>query len=165
MALPFNDLAYRDKAQKWLPKGWARPPKDGKPVSACQDRWVVIKNAQGNVCYAQWEDVGPARYDHAEYVFGGARPGPGATAGINVSPAVAQYLQFGDKANVTSWRFVDARDVPPGIWLKYEEEAIIYSAMQELKNSGAGSDAKNAATENSRIIRIHSSHPSERSKL
>jgi len=70
VALPFNDLAYPDKAARWLPAGWHRPNKDGKQVSACKDRWVQIKNAQGRSCYAQWEDVGPLRSDHAEYVFG-----------------------------------------------------------------------------------------------
>lgn len=74
VALPFNDLAFPDKASQWLPKGWQRPLKDGKPVSACKDRWVEIKTAQGRICFGQWEDVGPLRNDHAEYVFGDERP-------------------------------------------------------------------------------------------
>ena len=70
-----------------------------------------IKNAQGRSCFAQWEDVGPLRYDHAEYVFGDERPiGLGDDhAGLDVSPAVAQYLGITGKNRITSWRFVDAK--------------------------------------------------------
>ena len=133
VALPFNDLAYPDKAARWLPAGWHRPNKDGKQVSACKDRWVQIKNAQGRSCYAQWEDVGPLRSDHAEYVFGDERPDTYTRAGLDVSPAVAQYLGLGDKNHITSWRFVDEEDVPPGFWLKYDEEALLYKALHEQK--------------------------------
>ena len=136
VALPFNDLAFPDKAREWLPAGWYRRPKDGKQVSACKDRWVEIKNAQGRPCYAQWEDVGPLRYDHAEYVFGPERPDTYTRAGLDVSPAVAQYLDIdGNKRAITSWRFVDDEDVPPGAWLKYDEQAVIYTALHQLRNS------------------------------
>jgi hypothetical protein len=133
VALPFNDLAFPDKARRWLPAGWYRPPRNGKQVSACQHRWVEIKNAQGDICYAQWEDVGPLRYDHAEYVFGDERPiGLGNDhAGLDVSPAVFEYLSLDQKrTNVTSWRFVDDADVQPGAWLKYDEEALLFRAIR-----------------------------------
>jgi hypothetical protein len=133
VALPFNDLAFPDKARRWLPAGWYRPPRNGKQVSACQHRWVEIKNAQGDICYAQWEDVGPLRYDHAEYVFGDERPiGLGEDhAGLDVSPAVFEYLSLDQKrTNVTSWRFVDDADVQPGAWLKYDEEALLFRAIR-----------------------------------
>jgi hypothetical protein len=133
VALPFNDLAFPDKARRWLPAGWSRPPRDGKQVSACKDRWVEIKNAQGETCYAQWEDVGPLRYDHAEYVFGDERPDTLTHAGLDVSPAVADYLNITGKNCITRWRFVDDADVPPGYWLKYDEEALIFRAMHDLK--------------------------------
>ena len=138
IALPFNDLVYPDKARQWLPAGWHRPNKDGKPVSACKDRWVEIKteDGSGHICYAQWEDVGPLRYDHAEYVFGTERPDTYTRAGLDVSPAVAQYLGIdGQKRSTTRWRFVDDEDVPPGAWLKYEEQAVIYEALHSLKNA------------------------------
>jgi hypothetical protein len=133
VALPFNDLAFPDKARRWLPAGWYRPPRNGRQVSACQHRWVEIKNAQGDVCYAQWEDVGPLRYDHAEYVFGDERPiGLGDDhAGLDVSPAVFEYLNLDQKrTNMTSWRFVDDADVQPGAWLKYDEEALLFRAIR-----------------------------------
>lgn len=142
IALPFNDLAFPDKAKKWLPAGWHRPPRDGKQVSACKDRWVEIKaeDGSGHTCYAQWEDVGPLRYDHAEYVFGSERPDTYTRAGLDVSPAVAQYLNINsDKKAMTRWRFVDAEDVPPGAWLKYEEEHVLYQAFRDMKSGKASS--------------------------
>lgn len=135
VALPFNDLVYPEKARRYLPASWYRKPKDGKAVSWCKDRWVQIKNRQGRSCYAQWEDVGPLRTDHAEYVFGTDRPTREySQAGLDISPAVAQYLGI-DSGDFTSWRFVDEEDVRPGEWLKYDELALIYKAMHEMKNS------------------------------
>jgi len=140
IALPFNDLAFPDKAREYVPRAWHRPNEDGKPVSACKDRWVCIKNANGRVCYAQWEDVGPLRYDHAEYVFGEERPDTYTRAGLDVSPAVAQYLGIDENRRaITSWRFVDDEEVPPGQWLKYDEQAVIFTAMHQLKNGGSPS--------------------------
>lgn len=135
VALPFNDLAFPDKAKRWLPYGWARKPKDGKQVSACKDRWVMIKNSKGDICYAQWEDVGPLNYSDAEYVFGSEPPDGlnGNRAGLDVSPAVAEYLGIDHKDKVTtSWRFVDEEDVRPGPWLKLDEQALLYTAMHQL---------------------------------
>jgi hypothetical protein len=138
IALPFNDMVYPDKARQWVPGYWHRPNKDGKPVSACKDRWVEIKaeDGSGHVCYAQWEDVGPLRYDHAEYVFGPERPDTLTRAGLDVSPAVYQFLGLSEnKHPTTRWRFVDDEDVPPGAWLKYEEQAVIYNALHDLKSA------------------------------
>jgi len=141
VALPFNDLAFPDKAREFVPRSWHRPRVDGKEVSACKDRWVWIKNANGRSCFAQWEDVGPLRYDHAEYVFGDERPDTYTRAGLDVSPAVAQYLGVdGSRRAITSWRFVDDEDVPPGAWLKYDEQAVIFTAMHQLRNSSPSAD-------------------------
>jgi hypothetical protein len=131
VALPFNDLAYPEKAERWLPSGWYKPTRHGeKAVSACQGRWVEIKTRSGRVCYAQWEDVGPLVSDHAEYVFGPERPDTLTRAGLDVSPAVAKYLGF-DSTALTSWRFVDNGDVQPGMWLRYDEQAILFQALKE----------------------------------
>jgi hypothetical protein len=55
---------------------------------------------------------------------------------LDVSPAVAKYLGIEPegKNRLTSWRFVEPEDVPPGYWLKYDEEALLYSAMHDLNN-------------------------------
>jgi hypothetical protein len=129
VALPFNDLAHPDLAPKWLPKGWARAAKNGKPVSACKDRWVMMKNERGDICYAQWEDAGPQRDDLPGYVFGNDAPVAGVP-GIDMSPAVDYYLGLADNGpKLVSWRFVDDADVRPGAWLKLDEQAVIYRAM------------------------------------
>jgi hypothetical protein len=135
-ALPFNDLAFPDKAQNWLPHGWYRRSVEGKQVSACQHRWVEIKGSRGDICFAQWEDVGPLTYDDAEYVFGGGRPrGLGNDhAGLDVSPACFEYLGLNDRNRFTSWKFVDESDVRPGAWLKLDEQAVIFTALEQLKN-------------------------------
>jgi hypothetical protein len=131
IALPFNDLAYPEEAQRWLPPGWYHSQHHGeKPVSACQGRWVEIKTGSGRVCYAQWEDVGPLVSDHPQYVFGPERPETLTRAGLDVSPAVAKYLGFESTA-LTSWRFVDDDDVQPGMWLRYDEQAILFQALKE----------------------------------
>ena len=149
IALPFNDLVYPDKARRWLPAGWHRPPEDGKPVSACKDRWVRVKNAQGRSCYAQWEDVGPLEYDNAEYVFGDGRPTSAHSgAGLDVSPAVAQYLGIDGDHRITSWQFVDEEDVPPGAWLKYDEEALLYQAMHMQSGSRSSQSIQRSADPN-----------------
>jgi len=79
-------------------------------------RWVAIR--RGNkVAYAQWEDCGPFRTDHAAYVFGNERPKPNLNkgAGLDVSPAVRDFLEMAD-TDVTDWKFVDFKDVPNGPW-------------------------------------------------
>jgi hypothetical protein len=136
VALPFNDLAHPELANQYLPRPWPRRVANGKPLSACQNRWLAIKNSTGRICYAQWEDVGPSGGDKASYVFGPDLPNPPDSPGLDVSPAVAQYLQLeGNGKNITSWRFVDDQDVPPGQWLKYDEQAVIYSALHEVQKS------------------------------
>jgi hypothetical protein len=131
VALPFNDLAHPDAARKWAPASWSRQPKDGKPVSLCKDRWVEMKNANGRVCYAQWEDAGPSGDADPEYVFGAATPKSGDKPALSVSPAVAQYLGLSDDTDRVSWHFVDEADVAPGQWLKYQEQGLIYAAMNK----------------------------------
>jgi hypothetical protein len=131
VALPFNDLAYPAVAARFLPTGWLRDIQNGKIVSSCQHRWIEIKNADGKLCYAQWEDVGPGENTRAEYVF--AREPAGTAPALGLSPAVAQYLKINPddpKTTSVSWRFIEDEDVPPGTWLKYEEEAILYNAIR-----------------------------------
>jgi hypothetical protein len=115
--------AYPELARKWVPADWFRKPHNGKPVSACKDRWIEIKNQAGRICYAQWEDVGPSFADDASYVFGPDAVRSQARYALDVSPAVAKYLGV-NKSDMTSWRFVEAADVQPGLWLRYHEQAV-----------------------------------------
>ena len=63
--------------------------------------------------YAQWEDAGPFRTDHWQYVFGNERPKPNLNkgAGLDVSPAVRDYLGL-QPTDVTDWRFVSSVKCP-----------------------------------------------------
>jgi hypothetical protein len=122
VALPYNDVTRGTtkpearRAIPWFKQAFERP---GKTV--LKGRWLAIK--RGNrIAYAQWEDCGPFRTDHWQYVFGNQRPSPNLNqgAGLDVSPAVRDYLGMGGK-DVCDWKFVEARDVPVGPWTKHGE--------------------------------------------
>jgi hypothetical protein len=122
-ALPYNDLTadskFRPEASEVIP--WFKKAYAGEGQSVCWHRWVAIR--KGNrICYAEWEDSGPFRTDHSQYVFGYERPKPNAShgAGLSVSPAVRDYLGLAP-TDVTDWQFVEVRDVPPGPWRSYGE--------------------------------------------
>jgi hypothetical protein len=116
-ALPYNDKAntgHRPEAPRVVP--WFKEAYQGPAVSTCKDRWVAIR--KGNrVAYAQWEDAGPFRTDHWQYVFGNERPKPNLNkgAGLDVSPGVRDYLGL-KPTDLTDWRFVDFSEVPRGPW-------------------------------------------------
>jgi hypothetical protein len=116
-ALPYNDKAatgHRPEAPHVVP--WFKEAYQGPTVSTCKGRWIEIR--KGNrVVYAQWEDAGPFRTDHWQYVFGDERPKPNLNkgAGLDVSPAVRDYLGL-QETDVTDWKFVDFGQVPRGPW-------------------------------------------------
>lgn len=118
IALPYNDVArgggHRPEASEVIPWFWRDYRGDG--ISVCKGRWIAI-HREGKVCYAQWEDVGPFEVDHWQYVFGNEPPrgNRNNAAGIDISPAVRDYLGFRSGERV-QWRFVEARDVPRGPW-------------------------------------------------
>jgi hypothetical protein len=97
----------------------------GPNQSVCKGRWLEIRHGL-KACYAQWEDVGPFRTDHAAYVFGEERPSPNLNhgAGIDVSPAVRDYLGLGH-LDLVDWRFADQAEVPAGPWSLYNRPQIV----------------------------------------
>jgi hypothetical protein len=116
-ALPYNDKAtngHRPEAPQVVP--WFKEAYQGPAVSTCKGRWVAIRNGNKTV-YAQWEDAGPFRTDHWQYVFGNERPKPNLNrgAGLDVSPAVRDYLGL-HETDVTDWKFVEFSEVPHGPW-------------------------------------------------
>lgn len=127
VALPYNDVAkggvHRREASGVIPWFWASYRGDG--ISVCKGRWVAIHHA-GRVCYAQWEDVGPFEVDHWQYVFGNEAPRPNRnqSAGIDLSPAVADYLGLRSGSTV-EWRFMDERQVPQGPWYDWSGEPAL----------------------------------------
>ena len=121
-ALPYNDKCsngHRPEAAQIIP--WFKEAYQGPAVSVCKDRWVAIRKGDRTV-FAQWEDAGPFRTDHWQYVFGSERPKPNLNrgAGLDVSPAVRDYLGL-QETDVTDWKFVDFTEVPRGPWSKYGE--------------------------------------------
>ncbi len=120
VALPYNDKAregHRPEAANVVP--WFKEAYQGPAVSTCKGRWIAVK--KGNrTAYAQWEDAGPFRTDHWQYVFGNERPKPNLNkgAGLDVSPAVRDYLGMED-TDVTDWKFVEFKDVPTGPWARH----------------------------------------------
>ncbi|HEX4696705.1 MAG TPA: hypothetical protein VH254_03445 [Candidatus Udaeobacter sp.] len=116
-ALPYNDKArtgHHSEAPRVVP--WFNEAYQGPAVSTCKGRWIAIR--KGNrTAYAQWEDAGPFRTDHWQYVFGNERPKPSLNggAGLDVSPAVRDYLGL-KQTDVTDWRFVELNEVPRGPW-------------------------------------------------
>ena len=134
-ALPYNDKAHtghRREAPRVVP--WFQAAYQGPGVSTCKDRWVAIR--KGNrIAYAQWEDAGPFRTDHWQYVFGNERPKLNLNkgAGLDVSPAVRDYLGL-KQTDVTDWRFVDLSEVPHGPWATLGENntVVINSGKKDV---------------------------------
>lgn len=123
VALPYNDVTHgATKPEAPLVIPWFREAFQKIGQSVCRNRWLAIRNRAGRVCYAQWTDCGPFRTDHWQYVFGNERPKPNLNqgAGLDISPAVRDYLGF-TGTDVTDWKFVDFREVPPGPWALYGE--------------------------------------------
>jgi hypothetical protein len=134
-ALPYNDVSHGQfKPEAPLVIPWFKQAYAGPGQSVCQHRWIAIR--KGNrTCYAQWEDCGPFRTDHFQYVFQNERPKPNLNhgAGLDVSPAVRDYLGLAP-TDVTDWQFVDVRDVAPGPWRSYGENNNFVIARRQLES-------------------------------
>ena len=140
VALPYNDKAttgHRPEAPRVVP--WFQEAYKGPGVSTCKGRWIAIR--KGNkVAYAQWEDAGPFRTDHWQYVFGNERPKPNLNkgAGLDVSPAVRDFLGMQD-TDVTDWKFVEFSEVPRGPWAKHgDNNAFVMHQRQSDKAMAEG---------------------------
>lgn len=118
-ALPYNDLDSngdrKDNIADVIP--WAKTVTVPVTDSVVKNRWLKITSASVT-CYAQWEDVGPFGENDVRYVFGSRRPRNPTNnhAGLDVSPAMRDCLGIADGITPTSWRFVEAADVPAGPW-------------------------------------------------
>ncbi len=145
-ALPYNDKAregHRAEAPKVVP--WFKEAYQGPGVSVCKDRWIAIRKGNRTV-YAQWEDAGPFRTDHWEYVFGNERPKPNLNhgAGLDVSPAVRDYLGL-QETDVTDWKFADFKDVPPGPWAKHGDNNTFVINARKADREMASAQKKSSS--------------------
>jgi hypothetical protein len=124
VAVPYCDMQggrLKAEAAKLVP--WFIEAFRGVTTSICKGRWLEIHHGL-KACYAQWEDVGPFRTDSAAYVFGDERPSRNLNhgAGIDVSPAVRDYLGLGP-IDLVDWRFVEQVEVPVGPWSVYDRSS------------------------------------------
>jgi hypothetical protein len=127
-ALPYNDFDNEGnrKVNADNVVYWADSQDWDDTESMCKNRWIkIVKN--GRMAYAQWEDVGPFWDDDYDYVFGINKPKTDSegVAGLDVSPAVRDYLKLSDFDTV-SWQFVDAELVPGGPWREIVTESGVY---------------------------------------
>jgi hypothetical protein len=133
-ALPYNDVSHGQfKPEAPLVIPWFKQAYMGQGQSVCWHHWIAIR--KGNrTCYAQWEDCGPFRTDHFQYVFGNERPKPNLNhgAGLDVSPAVRDYLGL-QPTDVTDWQFVNTQDVAPGPWRSYGENNHFVIARRQAE--------------------------------
>jgi TonB family protein len=145
-ALPYNDVEqgrFKPEAPTVIP--WFKQVHAEPGKSVCKDRWVAIRKGD-RIGYAQWEDCGPFRTDHFQYVFQNERPTSNAShgAGLSVSPAVRDHLGLAP-TDVTDWRFVEVSDVPPGPWRNYGENNPFVIARRQLEVNFADQRPANAA--------------------
>ncbi len=145
-ALPYNDKAregHRPEAPTVVP--WFKEAYQGPAVSTCKGHWVAIRKGSKTV-YAQWEDAGPFRTDHWQYVFGNERPKPNLNqgAGLDVSPAIRDYLGL-KETDVTDWKFVEFKDVPSGPWARYGDNNTF--VINQVKSSLPVAQAKRPSAE------------------
>lgn len=116
VALPYSDLDDNGQRKASASAVYWTEPQAAGGASWVKDRWVEVCYRQ--MCaYGQWEDAGPFGEDDMRYVFGRAAPAntEGIKAGIDVSPALNDYLRINGDARV-NWRFVDSPAVPAGPW-------------------------------------------------
>lgn len=137
-ALPYNDVTQgttKPEARTCIP--WFRTAFVKEGQSVLRDRWIAIRNRRnGRIAYAQWGDCGPFRTDHWQYVFGNERPRPNLNggAGLDVSPSVRDFLGIAP-TDVSDWRFVETREVPPGPWRKYGENNPFVQQARQAGNA------------------------------
>lgn len=151
-ALPYNDVTHgttKAEAPQVIP--WFKQAYVKYGQSVCRNRWVAIR--KGNrVAYSQWSDCGPFRTDHWEYVFGNDKPKWNLNhgAGLDVSPAVRDYLGL-QPTDVTDWKFVDFREVPPGPWGRFGDnnDFVIHarkSGERVVSTKGSGANGPTVIT-------------------
>jgi hypothetical protein len=141
-ALPYNDItrtgtkASARAVIPWFKKAYYRT---GRTV--LKGRWMAIRRGD-RICYAQWEDVGPFETDDWKYVFGDSRPktSKNRSAGLDISPAVRDFLEIPSGYGTVDWRFVDVDEVPDGPWKTW-------GANNPFANSALGEGAPSSASE------------------
>ncbi|MDD5351395.1 MAG: hypothetical protein PHQ12_14380 [Chthoniobacteraceae bacterium] len=140
-ALPYNDVTHgttKPEASFVIP--WFRQSFRQAGKSVCKGRWIAIRHGN-RVCYAQWEDCGPFRTDHWQYVFGKEQPKANINggAGLDVSPAVRDFLGMKATQDVCDWKFVDLSEIPAGPWTRYgENNDFVLNSRRDAERVASG---------------------------
>ena len=115
-ALPYSDISDSGDRKATASDCPLSPSLKSQPYSWCKNSWIAVSH-NGKTAYAQWEDTGPFEEDDAAYVFGPAQPmnTNGAAAGLDVSPAVRDYLGLHDISSC-DWKFTSFSRIPDGPW-------------------------------------------------
>ena len=146
VALPYNDVCkgeHKPEASRVIP--WFHREFSGKGQSVCKGRWVqIIYNKRS--CFAQWEDCGPFTTEDWPYVFGDKPPvnTHNKGAGIDISPAVRDYLGIPGGTAIVHWRFVEFYRIPRGPWSKYGDN-------NPFVNAGLGAGKKSLQLREDRL--------------
>ena len=114
-AIPYSDFDYSGRREnaKEIPWYDAELAKQWN-YSFIKNRWIEIRSSDGKLAYAQLEDAGPYESNDFDYVFRNLAPINTGSA-LDLSPATQKYLGL-TGWNTTSWRFVEADQVPSGPW-------------------------------------------------
>ncbi len=128
-ALPYNDRKSKSGKRKknaYKDIYWAEEKQWSDNESMCKNKWIKITKGNKTI-YAQWEDAGPFGENDWKYVFGTKQPKNKINnhAGIDVSPAIRDYLELDDIDKV-DWQFVSKEDVPDGVWRNTITRSNIY---------------------------------------
>ncbi len=128
VALPYNDLDING-ARKPTASSCPNASAAGT-FSWCKNAWVSV-SCNGKTAYGQWEDAGPNGEDDFAYVFGSAQPANqfGVKAGLDVSPAIRDYVGLGDVGRCT-WKFIASDSVPEGPWKQIVTTTPSYQVSQ-----------------------------------
>ncbi|MDF1740768.1 MAG: hypothetical protein P1U86_16530 [Verrucomicrobiales bacterium] len=142
-ALPYNDITRsgtKASARAMIPWFKKRYYRSGRTV--LKGQWMAIRRGD-QVCYAQWEDVGPFETDDYNYIFGDERPKTKKNrgAGLDVSPAIRDYLGFGGGYGTVDWRFVDLDEVPDGPWKKWGTNNPFANSSMTENTEGSASES------------------------
>lgn len=115
-ALPYNDFDETGNKKENIEHIYWYDEIYSEEESLLKNKWIKITK-DGKTAYAQWEDSGPFQYNDINYVFGTNNPKNkiNNNAGLDVSPAVRDYLELYDIDKV-DWQFVDFSEVPEGPW-------------------------------------------------
>jgi hypothetical protein len=155
IALPYCDVSHgntKSEVKSVVP--WFRDCFEQPGKSILKGRWIAIHHG-GRTAFAQWEDCGPFRTDHWQYVFGNGsvrpRPNLNRGAGLDISPAVRDYLGMG-KNDLCDWKFVEAGSVPDGPWKYYGDNNTFVllrkglNLFQRDRNNARGSRSSTTYT-------------------